>query len=592
MAKGALDRAFHEVYQNEPKVVGHTREKFGAERAQKQKIAIALSKARRGFAQGGSVAAPMQSSGFRSIVDPVMAMGRMSPNLQKFASRGLARKFNEARDGGSGGTEPRGVITPPGQPPAPVAALLERLKAMIQARGAGGGAPGGGMGMMGGAPPGGGMGMGPLSGMMRPPQQQPQQFAEGGPPLGGSGILSKRKQYNAYVDDMQSQGEAPLPFEDWLHEQVGGDGGQALGGETGQEQQPQSEPILDVIMHKLRSLKFARGGGVGPDPEQFEGRYYESDMIPPHTAAIAARMAQDRAIRQAMTAGTTTDDRANLDRVRAMIARIRGNQPPSAGEEGEIGSRRELFQRMQELRRRQGASSTPGEVQQQRFSAGGMVHHVNPDSNGGFSHESANGTFSYAGGGPVAQILQAMLIRYRNSTDPMERESLQRQISELRAMRMADGGPVPGLPIGQPDPSMAPPPGGEVPGGPAPITPITGGGASGNQGFDQAIGALSQLGQQLLAERASLQNSYQIPPPTQPTPPGMGMPPGAAPGGPPPGAAPPPPTGAVQEALDQRTNPVPQFARGGPISSRVMGMAARDPRMAAKLCACGGGYVR
>lgn len=39
--------AFHEVKHNEPKVVAHTRKKFGATDAAKQKVAIALSKARK-----------------------------------------------------------------------------------------------------------------------------------------------------------------------------------------------------------------------------------------------------------------------------------------------------------------------------------------------------------------------------------------------------------------------------------------------------------------------------------------------------------------------------------------------------------------
>jgi hypothetical protein len=39
--------AFHEVKHNEPRIVGHTRRKFGASDAAKQKVAIALSKARK-----------------------------------------------------------------------------------------------------------------------------------------------------------------------------------------------------------------------------------------------------------------------------------------------------------------------------------------------------------------------------------------------------------------------------------------------------------------------------------------------------------------------------------------------------------------
>lgn len=47
--------AFREVNRNEPGVVQSTRRKFGARRAAKQKVAIALSKAR---ARGARVKAP------------------------------------------------------------------------------------------------------------------------------------------------------------------------------------------------------------------------------------------------------------------------------------------------------------------------------------------------------------------------------------------------------------------------------------------------------------------------------------------------------------------------------------------------------
>ena len=42
-----VQRAFKEVKENEPKIVGQTRRKKGKKAAEKQKIAIALSKARR-----------------------------------------------------------------------------------------------------------------------------------------------------------------------------------------------------------------------------------------------------------------------------------------------------------------------------------------------------------------------------------------------------------------------------------------------------------------------------------------------------------------------------------------------------------------
>ena len=48
---GAVSAAFEEVTSNPPKVLASTSRKFGAARAHKQKIAIALSKARRAGAK-------------------------------------------------------------------------------------------------------------------------------------------------------------------------------------------------------------------------------------------------------------------------------------------------------------------------------------------------------------------------------------------------------------------------------------------------------------------------------------------------------------------------------------------------------------
>jgi hypothetical protein len=44
--KSKVEAAFHEVFTNEPAVVAQTRKKQGPAQARKQKIAIALSKAR------------------------------------------------------------------------------------------------------------------------------------------------------------------------------------------------------------------------------------------------------------------------------------------------------------------------------------------------------------------------------------------------------------------------------------------------------------------------------------------------------------------------------------------------------------------
>lgn len=48
MRDSVKERAFHEVYHNTPKAVKHTAKKFGKARAEKQRVAIALNKARRG----------------------------------------------------------------------------------------------------------------------------------------------------------------------------------------------------------------------------------------------------------------------------------------------------------------------------------------------------------------------------------------------------------------------------------------------------------------------------------------------------------------------------------------------------------------
>lgn len=56
MARDAeTDRAFHEVYAKEPRVVRRTRRTFGAKRARKQQVAIALAKARRATRRRRSV---------------------------------------------------------------------------------------------------------------------------------------------------------------------------------------------------------------------------------------------------------------------------------------------------------------------------------------------------------------------------------------------------------------------------------------------------------------------------------------------------------------------------------------------------------
>ena len=62
-SNGLVSAAFHEVNENVPKVVQSTAKKFGPDRARKQKIAIALSKARR---RGANLPSPKLASGGKS----------------------------------------------------------------------------------------------------------------------------------------------------------------------------------------------------------------------------------------------------------------------------------------------------------------------------------------------------------------------------------------------------------------------------------------------------------------------------------------------------------------------------------------------
>jgi hypothetical protein len=49
-SKAATAAAFHEVKHNPPKILAHTRDKFGAADAKRQAVAIALHKAAKGDA--------------------------------------------------------------------------------------------------------------------------------------------------------------------------------------------------------------------------------------------------------------------------------------------------------------------------------------------------------------------------------------------------------------------------------------------------------------------------------------------------------------------------------------------------------------
>lgn len=463
MAKDAIGAAFHEVYTDEPSIVGKTREKFGAERAKKQKVAIALSKARKAGAK-----------------IPKKAMGG-SMGSSRFA----------------------------GYSPRALGALPPRVRGMAMRR-----------------------------------------YAEGGPVLGGQGLIRKRQDYDQYVIDMQSEGNAPLPFADWLR------GQRPMAGQVPEaaEAAPVVDPFAkisttvleavkkglppDPVEATIRALKrnYADGGRV--DTELFDPSYYRSDLIPEATAEMAARGAQERALRRAMQAGTTADDRVRQARLRELIARLRGGLP-MAGELPVVGSRAELLERTRSFAQGGPVGPIAEHMEQEPFetpaeeAAEGMtLHHVDPESTGGFTHETTEDVYTYQGGGAVLKdILQALKNRLAQSTNPLERSALFRQISDLTGgQRFANGGSV------------------------------------------QPQGALAQLGQQLLQERTALQNAYQIPPPAS-------MP-----------ASPTLPTAQglvsqrptmVSQGLQNRM--VPQFQMGGPVSSRLVRMAARNPMLGMRI---------
>lgn len=624
MKRSALEHAFHEVSTNTPAIVEHTAQKFGPERAKRQEIAIALSKARRGYASGGPVG-PMQSTGFQSVISPRVrqmantnnplaalqgAMSSLPPQVRNFVQSRL-----QARMAGGSGPTPN---TPLG--PGDVNRPLQPRE-----RAGGMGAPGGMGGM-------GGMGFGgagrPGGDMMRP------HFAEGGQAF-GTGMLAKRKAYNQYVIQQQSEGEAPVTFEEWVaqtQDQRADDA--ALAGAAGEEEQQQQEPgspgIVDLIMNKLRSLHFAmggpvmdraraglsadsgarlamlrsmlpqqrvggfgapgqqragfmrpqrfQGGGQPIDPELLRARYYENPMIPEAVQRAAAEM---RANRGEWPRGNTEDQRERLMRLRAILATLPGGRGRALGgameeDQPEVGSRAELLRRMHREDRGRPQYAAGGYVDDDEpgmdteAGEGGGFHHVDPYTHGGFTHETADDVYTFDDGGPVPGEM------------PMPGGGAP------PAPGGVAGPPpgMPGMPPGMPPPGMpgmgaAPPP----PGPPQ---------APPGADVDQAIGALAQLGQQLLKERTALQGAWQIPPPQQGPPPGAGGPPmpGMGGGPPAPGGAPAGPPGAnpmVQAGLEARMTP--NFARGGPVNARLVAMAARDPRLQVKLTRCGGGRV-
>jgi hypothetical protein len=454
-----------------------------------------------------------------------------------------------------------------------------------------------------------------------------RKMQEGGRVSGGDASSVKiraKQQYDQYAQQAMENGDDVMPFEAWAAKNM----------ITSAPQGPIATPAAPVgaqpigtgIVDRIRSMfKFADGGPV--DSGLLRPSYYESDMIPPATAQRAATMAGDRMIGQAQSAGVDADSRARLARLQALVARMRASQGMSSdGASGSvpampIGSRGELFDRMRALaggsRQYAGGGAVaafnaerdayddesglgpyfndpdayvtpwqethPQGVGGADFAAGGSVHHVDPSNTGGFMHEYDD-HYAYADGGPV----------------------------------QLPGQPMPGMPPGGMRPPMMPPGGmpGMPPGGAPGMSPPGGmppGGQPGGPPVQQSIGALANLGNQLMAERQALQQSYSIPPPTPPAPapqamgaPGMPGAPGAPGAGGPPAplggpGAPPSQVGAglaqgpqnvaalIQAALQRRGRP--GFAPGGRVNQgNIMKMALRDPRVARKYC--GGGPMR
>src|SRR3990172_13374886 len=256
MAKDAVGAAFREVYKDEPSIVGKTRKKFGATKARKQKITIALSKAREAGA-----------------------------NIPKKAEGGLAcyQMGGAVRRGGLRGLNPRALGN-----------LPPRVRGMAL-----------------------------------------RSFAEGGPVIGQSWLIAKRQAYENYVIEAQGMGDTPLTFNQWLQQEQA----PAMAAQAPVVAPPKSDPIGAPILKLLRAMGARDLGGEGTiralknyqaggsvDTALLEPGYYESGMIPPGTADIPSQMAQKRAVRQMMGAGTDVDARARLAKLRALIARLRGGQ--------------------------------------------------------------------------------------------------------------------------------------------------------------------------------------------------------------------------------------------------------------------------
>lgn len=438
-----------------------------------------------------------------------------------------------------------------------------------------------------------------------------RKFAEGGAVAGptSSVALIAKQQYDKYAQTAMENGDTPLPFDQWATQNaVAGQG--AVAG-----QRPTTTPVGSGIVDRLRAMfKFADGGAV--DEQLLDPEYYQSDMIPPATAQLAARGAGDRMIGQALGAGTDADSRARLARLQALIARLRGQGPAAAGQAPTsvepVGGRAELFDRLRAMNagsrqyaeggpvvdrlRTEWESGAPYRAAQARYHDSRTGERAQPPET--FEHWRARHPDERGGRPPPADDLNSLALsgqlvgQYASGgaihhVDPGETGGFG-HIYDDDIYSYADGGPVgmPAGPAGMPAPAPAGPLGGPQPSAPGVAPP---------NATAQATGALATLGNQLLNERQALQQSYSIPPPPQPAGGAPPLPGGAPAAGPPEGgggsavgqalaAGPQNVDGTLQAALTRG------MAAGGRIDhGALMKFALRDPRMQRKYC--GGGPV-
>lgn len=288
-------------------------------------------------------------------------------------------------------------------------------------------------------------------------------------------------------------------------------------------------PAQDIL-RRARAARYAAGGGVDPTAVQLTAKpLYDKYAMEAMTNGEAPLTYDDWVMQQQQAqAGGLGPATAQppavaqpvppglLQKLRSMImGRAAGGPVSGAGMLGPAPAG-DSANRLDALRQMLGQMQGGG-APQMHYADGGAVHHVDPYTEGGFSHETGDGEYMYADGGPI----------------------------------LPPGGMgAPHLPMGMP-----PPPGvGAPPPGVGPAAPI---------------GALAQMGQQLMQQQQGLAQAYNIPagapapmstaggpPPSG----GVGLPsPG---GGGAPGGAPPSPQ--ILAALQAKLGPR-HLAEGGPV---------------------------